>query len=306
MPRSAIPAISRSRIRSIRAWLRFEPIAWRNWSASAALKPGAVDRELHELFLEQRHAERLLQARLRQRMDVGDLLLAVAAPQVGMHRTALDRAGPDERDLDHEVVETTRPQARQRRHLRPALHLEHTDGVGRAQEVVHLVLLRDRREVDVDALAAHHVDREVQHRQHAEAEQVELHQSRGRAVVLVPLEHRTALHARPLDRAELHERPVGHHHAAGVDAEVAGKVDHRARELERERRDRGRARRARRDRRAGHHRASPGLAGFVRTAVRTARGHLPMSRSSSLESVSSPNASGPAAQRSTHLPSASA
>ncbi len=83
----------------------------------------------------------------------------------------------------------------------------------------------------------------MQHRQHAQPEQVELHEPGGRAVVLVPLQHRTALHARPLDRAELHERAVGHHHAAGVDAEVAGKVDHRARELERERRDRGRARR---------------------------------------------------------------
>ena len=36
------------------------------------------------------------------------------------------------------------------------------------------------------------------------------------------------------------QRTVGHHHAAGVDAEVAREVDHRARELERERRDRGR------------------------------------------------------------------
>ncbi len=48
----------------------------------------------------------------------------------------------------------------------------------------------------------------------------------GRAVVLVPLEHRTVLHAGPLDRAELHQRPVGHHHPARVDPEVAGEVEH--------------------------------------------------------------------------------
>ena len=124
------------------------------------------------------------------------------------------------------------PQPRQRRHLRAALDLEHADGVGRAQQVVDLVFLRDRREVDVDAFVlADHVDREVQHREHAEAEQVELHEAGGRAVVLVPLEHRPALHARPLDRAELDERPVGHHHAARVDAEMAREVDHLAREL---------------------------------------------------------------------------
>ena len=127
------------------------------------------------------------------------------------------------------------PQARQRRHLRAALHLEHADGVGRAQQVVDLVLLRDGREVDLDALVlADEVDREVQHREHAEAEQVELHEARGRAVVLVPLEHRAALHARPLDRAELDQRPVGHHHAARVDAEVAREVEHLRREVERE------------------------------------------------------------------------
>ena len=203
----------------------------------------AVDRELHELLLEERHAERLAQARLGERVDVGDLLLAVAAPEVRVHRSALDRAGPDQRDLHHEVVEVARAQARQRGHLGAALHLEHADGVGRAQQVVDLLLLRDRREVDVDPFVlAHEVDREVEHREHAEAEEVELHEPGRRAVVLVPLEHRAALHARPLDGAELEEGPVGHHHAARMDAEVPREVDHLRGQLERERRDRGRTR----------------------------------------------------------------
>ena len=105
--------------------------------------------------------------------------------------------------------------------------------------VVDLGLLGDGGEVDLDAFVlAHEVDREVQHREHPEAEQVELHQARGRAVVLVPLEHRAVLHARPLDRAALHERPVGHHHPARVDAEVAREVEHLLGEVERELRDR--------------------------------------------------------------------
>ena len=41
------------------------------------------------------------------------------------------------------------------------------------------------------------------------------------AVVLVPLEHRAVLHAGVLDRHDLADGPVGEHHAAGVDAEVA-------------------------------------------------------------------------------------
>ncbi len=34
-----------------------------------------------------------------------DLLLAGAAAQIGMHHVALDRAGPHDRDLDHQIVE---------------------------------------------------------------------------------------------------------------------------------------------------------------------------------------------------------
>ncbi len=39
MPRSAMPANSRSRIAAMRARDRFEPIAWRNVSDSAGVKP---------------------------------------------------------------------------------------------------------------------------------------------------------------------------------------------------------------------------------------------------------------------------
>ena len=203
----------------------------------------AVDRELHELLLEERHTERLPQARLGERVDVGDLLLAVAAPEVRVHRATLDRAGPDQRDFHDEVVEVAGPQPRQRGHLGAALHLEHAHGVGRAQQVVDLFFLRDGCEIHVDPFVlAYEVDRDVQHREHAETEQVELHEAGRRAVVLVPLEHRTALHARPFDRAELEQRTVGHHHAARMDTEMAREVDHLGRERERERRDRRRAR----------------------------------------------------------------
>ena len=74
----------------------------------------------------------------------------------------------------------------------------------------------------------------MQRRQHPEAEQVELHEPGGGAVVLVPLQHRAVLHPPPLDRAHLDHRAVADHHPAGVDAEVArgvldlgGQVEHR-------------------------------------------------------------------------------
>jgi len=49
-----------------------------------------------------------------------------------------------DRDLDDEIVEFLRLETRQHRHLRPALHLEHADGIGALQHAVDgAVLLRD-------------------------------------------------------------------------------------------------------------------------------------------------------------------
>src|SRR6185295_6589547 len=81
-------------VRTLRAHRLTELIGFRG------TETGDVDRHLHELLLEERYSQRLLQARFEQRVRIGDLLLTVAAPEVGVHRTALDRAGTDERDLD--------------------------------------------------------------------------------------------------------------------------------------------------------------------------------------------------------------
>ena len=105
------------------------------------------------------------------------------------------------------------------------LDLEHADRVGAAQHVVDVVLLRDGGQVDlVAAVLADEVDGVVQRAEHAQAEQVELHQPDRGAVVLVPLQHAALLHPPPLDRADLDHRPVADHHPAGVDAEVARDV----------------------------------------------------------------------------------
>ena len=151
---------------------------------------------------------------------------AAAPPDVGMHRVALDRPGPDQRDLDGEVVEVARLQPRQRRHLRPRLDLEHADRVGGAEHVVDARrLLRDRVEVVADAVRGlDELEAVLQCREHPEPEQVELHQPDRGAVVLVPLQHGAAGHPAPLDRAHLDDRPVAHHHAAGMDAEMPRRV----------------------------------------------------------------------------------
>ena len=171
-------------------------------------------------------------------MEVGDRLLAPAAADVGVDGAALDRARPDQRHLDDDVVEGPRAEPGQRGHLGPALDLEHADGVGVAEEVVDGVLLGDGGQVDLDAqVLGDEVDGEVEHRQHPQPEQVELDEAGGGAVVLVPLENGAVLHRRPLRGAVLDEGTVGDDHAAGVDSEVAGEALHLAGQVEDQRRD---------------------------------------------------------------------
>jgi len=70
-----------------------------------------------------------------------------------MDHIALDGTWPHDRHFDHEVVEGSRFDAREHRHLRPALDLEGAERVGFADHRVGAwVLRRDRREVEINAL----------------------------------------------------------------------------------------------------------------------------------------------------------
>lgn len=181
------------------------------------------DGHLHELLLEDGHAQRALEHRDELRMRVVHRLLAVPASQIGVHRPALDRAGTDERDLDDEIVEAAGQQSRQGVELRAALHLEHADGVGAAQHVVDAGLFLGNG-VEGPALASARLDdvhRLLQGAQHAEAEQVEFDEAHRLAAVLVPLQHRAPRHTGVLDGADLAYGALRQHHASRVDAEVA-------------------------------------------------------------------------------------
>lgn len=80
-------------------------------------------------------------------------------------------------------------------------------------------------QVDVDVfVVADQVDGVVDRREHAQAEQVELDQADGGAVVLVPLQDGAVGHAGPFDGDDLADGSVGDDHAAGVDAQVSWRV----------------------------------------------------------------------------------
>ena len=83
--------------------------------------------ELHHLLLEDGHAQGSLQDPFDRRARIDDGFLLATPPQVRVHHAALDRPGPHDRHLDHQVVEALRTQARQHAHLRARLDLEHAD-----------------------------------------------------------------------------------------------------------------------------------------------------------------------------------
>ena len=142
-----------------------------------------------------------------------------------MDHVALDRTRPDDRDLHDDVVEARRLEARQHRHLRARLDLEHADRVGALQHLVgrrvvgRNVVERERRPLGI--AAPEHRERVAQQREHAQAEQVDLDQPEVGEIVLVPLHDRAVAHRRPLDRRDLDQRRARDHHPAAVDPHVA-------------------------------------------------------------------------------------
>ncbi len=143
-----------------------------------------------------------------------------------MHHAALYGPGPHDGDLDHQVFVAARLQARQHRHLRPALDLEHADGVGVADHVEHLLVvvgnmvhLHHRA-----APAVHVVEAAAYGAEHAEREHVDLEHAHGFEVVLLPLDDGAVFHRCLLDRHQPRELGVREHKAAHVLAQVARKA----------------------------------------------------------------------------------
>lgn len=161
------------------------------------------------------------------------LLLAVAPPDIGMHHVALDGAGPDDRHLDHQIVEAARTHARQEVHLRAALHLEDADAVGPAEHVVDLRILgRQRREaVPLAVMLAQKIEGLADAGQHAKAQHIDLQDAQSVDIVLVPADHRALFHRGILDGHQLIKPPFGDDEPAHMLAQVPREADDLENEL---------------------------------------------------------------------------
>ncbi len=125
-----------------------------------------------------------------------------------MHHVALDRARADDGDLDDEIVEASRLQPRQHVHLRAALHLEHADGVGLAQHVVHGGIVA-RHGAERDVLAVMRLQQSegfADAGEHAEPQHIDLQEPQRVEIVLVPFDEGAVLHGGVADGHDLGQR----------------------------------------------------------------------------------------------------
>ena len=179
-------------------------------------------RDAQQLLLEQWHAQRALENRHQRRVRVAHGLPPETAVDVRMHHVARDRAGTNDRHLHDQVVEAGRADTRQGGHLGAALDLEHADRVGALDHAVGLgIVRRDPGEIERTAARPDDGGRFLQRRHHAQAQQVHLDNAEIRAILLVPLHHHAARHARVLERHDGIQIALADHHAAGMLPEMA-------------------------------------------------------------------------------------
>ena len=142
-----------------------------------------------------------------------------------MHHLPHNRSRPNNRHLDHQVIKPLRIIPRQRRHLRPALHLEHPHRIRRLQHLVDLVILRQIRQIhSVPIVLRNQLHAILQHRHHAQPQQVHLDDPQVRAVLLIPLHHSPPRHRRPLQRHHMIQLPLADHHPPRVLPQVPRQI----------------------------------------------------------------------------------
>jgi hypothetical protein len=115
---------------------------------------------------------------------------SLAAAKKGMQHVARNWAGPDDRHLNHDVIETGGPHARKNGLLRAAFHLEESDGIRFLQCAVdEWVVLRQMRQIHRLFIVLWDRRQTVlQDRHHAQPQQIDFDDLHVRAIVFVPLD----------------------------------------------------------------------------------------------------------------------
>jgi hypothetical protein len=191
-------------------------------------------RNLHHLLLIDDDAVGRLQTGFQIVVEIIDLLLALLAQDEVIHHPRAKRAWAVERKHGDDVFEAIRCQFLQELLHALRFNLEDGRGVGVLQDLVgRRVVETEQIQVVPDAGELFDVTyRQIDNRQVAQTEEVELHQADFFDIVLVVLRnHRSATVGR-IERAEVGQLARRDEHAAGVHANVAGQIFELAGQLE--------------------------------------------------------------------------
>ena len=159
-------------------------------------------RKTHYLFLKEGHTERLFQNRNQARVRVLHGFLTAPAAEIRMHHSAHDGPGPHDADLDHKVVKVSRLHPREHGHLRPALDLKGTQGIGPGDHLeslsvtgwdgghgnLHVPVVLEEAETPVHLCES------------SQTQEIYFEKPQILQVLLVPLDNGTIGHAPVLDR----------------------------------------------------------------------------------------------------------
>ena len=142
-----------------------------------------------------------------------------------MDHIALDGAGSDDGDFDHEIVEAVGFHAGEGCHLCAAFDLEDADGVGFLHEFEGGgIVFGECGEIDGTVPIGAEFDAVLHGGHHAESEQVDLDDAEFFAVVFIPLGDNASWHGSVLEGDDLGEATAAEDHAAGVLSEMAWEI----------------------------------------------------------------------------------
>lgn|GEM_PF-2825858 len=138
-----------------------------------------------------------------------------------------DRPWPNDGNLDHQVIEGLGLEPGQHGHLGPGLDLEHAECVGTADHRVGLrVLGRDGGQRQVaPVVGAQQVQAAPDRTQHAQCQDIDLHQPKRIDIVLVPLDDGPVLHGRIFHRHERGQRMLRDHETTRMLGQMPRKAD---------------------------------------------------------------------------------
>src|SRR5947207_1103163 len=145
-------------------------------------------------------------------MQRNNPFFAGASRQIRVHHFSNDGPRPDERDLNHEVVEVLWLEPWKCPHLGPALHLEHADCVALLQGLIYKrIVLREFSKVDFLAPVLFDESEAIlEHGHHSQAEKVDLDDTHVGAVFLVPLNYESVQYRGRLQRDYAVQRALTH------------------------------------------------------------------------------------------------